>query len=44
MVNPTALEEAGERFEERDGFVVVLRPLTKEQVQKLADRTSDIRG
>ena len=43
LVNPGALEEAKERFEERPDCVIVLRPLTKEEIQKLADRTSEIR-
>jgi hypothetical protein len=44
LVNPEALEKANERFEERQDFVIVLRVLTKEEIQKLADRTRDIRG
>jgi hypothetical protein len=44
FVNPQALEEAQERFEERLDCVIVLRVLTKEEVQKLADRTREIRG
>jgi len=44
LVNPQALEEAKERFEERLECVIVLRVLTKEEIQKLADRTSEIRG
>jgi len=43
-VNPEALEEAKERFEERLDCVIVLRVLTKEEIQKLADRTSALRG
>jgi hypothetical protein len=43
LVNPQALEEAKERFEERMDFVIVLRVLTKEEIQKLADRTLEIR-
>lgn len=43
LVNPEALERANERFEERQDFVIVLRVLTKEEIQKLADRTRDIR-
>lgn len=43
LVNPLALEEAKERFEERLDCVIVLRVLTKEEIQKLADRTSEIR-
>jgi hypothetical protein len=44
LVNPEALEEAKERFEERMDCVIVLRVLTKQEIQKLADRTSEIRG
>ncbi|KAK3072136.1 hypothetical protein LTR53_007367 [Teratosphaeriaceae sp. CCFEE 6253] len=44
LVNPEALEEAKERFEERLDCVIVLRVLTKEEIQKLADRTSALRG
>ncbi|KAK0279089.1 hypothetical protein LTR35_008824 [Friedmanniomyces endolithicus] len=43
LVNPEALEEAKERFEERLDCVIVLRVLTKEEIQKLADRTSALR-
>lgn len=44
LVNPEALEAAHERFEERLDCVIVLRVLTKEEIQKLADRTREIRG
>jgi hypothetical protein len=43
LVNPQALEEAKERFEERMDCVIVLRVLTKAEIQKLADRTREIR-
>ncbi|WPB05523.1 uncharacterized protein RHO25_010176, partial [Cercospora beticola] len=43
LVNPEALEAAQERFEERLDCVIVLRVLTKEEIQKLADKTRDIR-
>jgi hypothetical protein len=43
LVNLQALEEAQERFEERMDCVIVLRVLTKEEIQKLADRTKKIR-
>lgn len=43
LVNPEALEEAKERFEERMDCVIVLRVLKKEEIQKLADRTKEIR-
>lgn len=44
LVNPEALDEAKERFEERLDCVIVLRVLTKEEIQTLADRTREIRG
>lgn len=44
LVNPASLDEAGERYEERLDHVIVLRVLTKEDIQKLADRTREIRG
>ena len=43
LVNPGALEEARERFEERQDYVIVLRVLTKLEIQNLADRTNEIR-
>ncbi|RYP35983.1 hypothetical protein DL766_002253 [Monosporascus sp. MC13-8B] len=43
FVDPEALEEAGEHFEERLHCFVVLRVLRYEEVQKLADRTKEIR-
>lgn len=43
LVNPEVLNEAKERFEERMDCVIVLRVLTKEDIQKLADRTDEIR-
>jgi hypothetical protein len=42
-VNPHALEETNELFEERKGGVIVIRPLPREDTQKLADRTKKIR-
>jgi hypothetical protein len=44
LVNPAALEEAHERFEERPDFVIVLRVLTKEEIQDFAVKTQEIRG
>lgn len=44
LVNPEALEDAKERFEERAECVIVLRVLTKEEIQRLADRTRELRG
>jgi len=43
-VNPQTLTEAGERFEERRDFVVVLRVVPREQIDKWAERTDQIRG
>ena len=43
LVNPDCLKEAKERFEEREDCVIVLRVLTKEEIQKLADRTAELR-
>ncbi|KXT16181.1 hypothetical protein AC579_887 [Pseudocercospora musae] len=43
LVNPEALEASHERFEERLDCVIVLRVLTKEEIQKLADKTREIR-
>ncbi|KAK8257551.1 hypothetical protein IWZ00DRAFT_484614 [Phyllosticta capitalensis] len=43
LVNPEALEEAKERYEERMDCVIVLRVLTKDEIHVLADRTRDIR-
>ena len=42
-MNPEALEKANERFEERLDCVVVLRVLMKAEIQKLAERTREIR-
>lgn len=44
LVNPEALEMGKERYEARDDFVIVLRVLTKEEVQAYADLTQKIRG
>ncbi|KAF2688848.1 hypothetical protein K458DRAFT_385013 [Lentithecium fluviatile CBS 122367] len=43
LVNPQALQEAGEDFEERADSVFVLRALRKLEIQDLADRTKEIR-
>ena len=43
FVEAAALTEAGERFEERSGYFIVLRVLTKQEVQALADRSKQIR-
>jgi ankyrin repeat protein len=42
LVSPQALEEAKERFEERMDCVIVLRVLSKQEIQRLANRTKEI--
>jgi hypothetical protein len=44
MVNPEALEAGKERYEAREDFVIVLRVLTKEEIQAYANATQQIRG
>lgn len=44
LVNPEALEAGKERFEARDDFVIVLRVLSRDEVQGYADVTQRIRG
>ena len=44
LVNPEALEKAHERFEERDDYVIVLRVVTKEEIEKFAEKTRELRG
>ena len=44
LVNPEALENAQERFEERDDYVIVLRVLTREEITKFAEKTIEIRS
>jgi rubredoxin len=43
-VNPAALRAAHERFEERPDHVIVLRVLTREEIEALAAKTQQIRG
>lgn len=43
LVNPAALEVGHERFEERADYVIVLRVLTKEEIQAYAVKTQEIR-
>ncbi|KAF4151056.1 hypothetical protein CNMCM6069_004633 [Aspergillus lentulus] len=43
FVNPAALEAGHERFEERPDYVIVLRVLSKEEIQSYALKTQDIR-
>lgn len=43
LVNPEALERGKERFEEKSDSVIVLRVLTKEEIQSYAAETARIR-
>ncbi|KAE8378606.1 hypothetical protein BDV26DRAFT_188777 [Aspergillus bertholletiae] len=43
LVNPAALEAGRERFEERPDYVIVLRVLSKEEIQAYAVKTQEIR-
>lgn len=43
LVNPAALEAGKERFEERSDYVIVLRVLSKEEIQAYALKTQEIR-
>jgi rubredoxin len=44
VVNPEALTIGKERFEVRDDFVIVLRVLSKEEIQAYAAATQVLRG
>lgn len=44
LVNPDALTIGKERFEVRDDFVIVLRVLSKEEIQAYATATAQLRG
>jgi len=44
LVNPEALEYGKERFEAREDFVIVLRVLSRDEVQAYAKVTEGIRG
>ncbi|KAI1407794.1 hypothetical protein F5Y13DRAFT_122848 [Hypoxylon sp. FL1857] len=44
LINPAALEIGKERFEVRDDFVIVLRVLSKEEIQAYATATAQIRA
>lgn len=44
LVNPEALERGKERYEARDEFVIVLRVLSRDEVQDYAEATEKIRG
>jgi hypothetical protein len=44
LVNPEALEAGNERYEERPDYVIVLRVLSKEEIEKYAIVTQELRG
>lgn len=44
LVNPEALDAGNERYEERSDYVIVLRVLSKDEVQMYAVKTQEIRG
>ncbi|KAI0379105.1 hypothetical protein F5Y04DRAFT_283191 [Hypomontagnella monticulosa] len=44
LINPAALEIGKERYEVRDDFVIVLRVLSKEEIQAYANATAQIRA
>ena len=44
LVNPEALEMGNERFEERLDYVIVLRVLTKEEIERYTEKTQEIRA
>lgn len=43
LVNPEALEQGNERYEERVDYVIVLRVLTKEEIEQYTAKTNEIR-
>ena len=44
IVNPAALAAAQDRFEEGDDHVIVFRVLLREVIEKLAEKTLEVRG
>lgn len=44
LVNPEALQKSNLRFEEREDYVIVLKVLSREEIEKLAEKTREIRG
>jgi len=44
LVNPEALDAGNERYEERTDYVIVLRVLTKKEIELYALKTQEIRG
>ncbi|OQE36869.1 hypothetical protein PENCOP_c011G07652 [Penicillium coprophilum] len=43
IINPAALEAENERFEERSDFVIVMRVLSREEIEAYAVKTQEIR-
>ena len=44
LVNPEALEFGNERFEERQDYVIVLRVLSKDEIEQYALKTQELRS
>ncbi|MBE3042625.1 hypothetical protein IMZ48_08620 [Candidatus Bathyarchaeota archaeon] len=44
IVNPEALEKGQERYEVRDDFVIVLRVLSRDEIEDYAELTAKLRG
>lgn len=44
IVNPDALEKGQERYEVRDDFVIVLRVLSRDEIEDYANLTAKLRG
>ena len=44
LVNPEALELGNERYEERPDYVIILRVLSKEEIEKYAEVTEELRS
>ncbi|KAL8732841.1 MAG: hypothetical protein Q9166_002442 [cf. Caloplaca sp. 2 TL-2023] len=44
LVNPEALKAGNERYEERVDYVIVLRVLTKEEIEQYAAKTQELRS
>ena len=44
LVNPEALEAGNERYEERPDYVIVLRVLSREEIEKYAEITQELRS
>lgn len=44
LVNPEALDAGNERYRKRTGYIIVLRVLSKDEIQMYAVKTREIRG